>query len=195
MTRLPQVVMIVSFLALSWLSMMVFHELGHVMGASVTGGRVSRVVLHPLRISRTDLSHNPHPLAVTWAGPLVGVILPAAAWGVAAIPPVVDSRLFRFSAGFCLVANGAYLGVGSFEGVGDAGDLLRHGAAMWQLWAFGAITVPLGFFSWHKTGESFGLGDRSGRVSLVSMSVTLVLLGLLVAGELMLAGELAFAPK
>jgi predicted Zn-dependent protease len=39
----------------SWLGMQAVHELGHVLGAWWTDGDVSRVVLHPLSISRTDL--------------------------------------------------------------------------------------------------------------------------------------------
>jgi hypothetical protein len=64
--------------------MMAVHEAGHVLGALLTGGTVKVVVLHPLKISCTVLSHNPHPLLVTWAGPAIGVLIPLAAFGVAA---------------------------------------------------------------------------------------------------------------
>ena len=77
-------VLIGSTLIASWLGMQAVHESGHVLGAHLTGGRVARVVLHPLTISRTDLSHNPRPLLVVWAGPAVGVLLPLVLWGVAA---------------------------------------------------------------------------------------------------------------
>ena len=56
----------------SWLGMQAVHESGHALAARLTGGRVARVVLYPLTISRTDLADNPHPLAVAWAGPVVG---------------------------------------------------------------------------------------------------------------------------
>ena len=127
MARLPQVVLVGSTLLLSWLGMMAVHEAGHVAATRLTGGAVSQVVLHPLTISRTDLSHNPHPLVVAWAGPVLGAVLPLAAFGVAAAAKMPGAYLLRFFAGFCLVANGAYLGAGSVEGVGDAGDLVRHG--------------------------------------------------------------------
>jgi hypothetical protein len=68
----------------SGLGMQVMHELGHVLGAWLTGGEVWRVVLHPLSISRTDLGANPHPLAVVWAGPMLGVAIPGLLWGAAA---------------------------------------------------------------------------------------------------------------
>ena len=64
MARFQQLLLIGTFLPLCWLAMMATHELGHVLGAYISGGRVSQVVLHPLTISRTDLAHNPHPLLV-----------------------------------------------------------------------------------------------------------------------------------
>src|SRR4051794_14452795 len=110
MRRLHQCILVASVLPLSWLGMMAVHELGHVLGAWLTGGAVSKVVLHPLTISRTELSHNPHPLLVTWAGPVLGVLLPLLALGVAAAVRMPGVYLLRFFAGFCLIANGAYIG-------------------------------------------------------------------------------------
>jgi hypothetical protein len=42
--------------ALFWLLFMVVHEGGHVLGAWATGGRVTRVVLSPVALNRTDVS-------------------------------------------------------------------------------------------------------------------------------------------
>ena len=78
MQRLQQIVFVVSLLALSWMGMMATHELGHVLGALVSGGHLDRVVLHPLTISRTDVAPNPNPLIVVWLGPIVGCVLPLA---------------------------------------------------------------------------------------------------------------------
>jgi hypothetical protein len=166
MKRCHQIVLIIATLALCWFAMMAVHETGHVLGAWLTGGSVARVVLHPLTISRTDLAVNPHPLPVVWAGPVFGVAAPLLAWGVAQASGLGIWYLLRFFAGFCLIANGAYLGVGSFDHVGDAGDLLRHGAALWQLWLFGALCVPAGFLLWHGLGPHFGFGAAEGRVHL-----------------------------
>jgi hypothetical protein len=166
MERVHQVVLIISTLMLSWLGMMVVHEFGHVLGAWMTGGTVTRVVLHPLAISRTDVSPNQQPLFVVWAGPVLGVILPLAGWGLAAWIRLPGSYLLRFFAGFCLIANGAYIGVGEFDRVGDAGELLRHGAAPWDLWLFGIATIPLGLLLWHRQGIFFGLGAVRGKVNV-----------------------------
>jgi Peptidase M50B-like len=187
--RLHQAVLIASVVLGSWLGMQAVHEFGHVLGAWLTGGEVDRVVLHPLTISRTDLAHNPSPLLVVWAGPVVGVLLPAVAWGVAAGLRLPGAFVLRFFAGFCLVANGAYIAGGSFDRIGDCGQMLRHGSPVWQLWLFGAVAVPAGLWLWHRQGVHFGLGPARGQVnpgvayvSLV-VCVALAALGFLVGGE------------
>lgn len=91
----------------------------------------------------------------------IGVALPLLAWLAAAKVRMPGEFVLRFFAGFCLIANGAYLGIGSFDRIGDCGDLLRHGAPMWQLWLFGAICAPLGLWLWHGLGKHFGLGANA----------------------------------
>jgi peptidase M50B-like protein len=169
-----QIVVIASSLLASWLGMQAVHELGHVLGAWLTGGRVERVVLHPLAISRTDLAENPRPLVVAWAGPALGVAVPLLVFlavemsmtRCGAQERFARSRWFlRFFAGFCLLANGLYLGVGSLTGVGDCGDLLMHGSKPWQLWLFGLATAPLGLLLWHGLGPQLGLGASKPNAS------------------------------
>ena len=189
MDRLHQVILIVSTVLGSWLGLQAIHETGHVLAAQFTGGRVDRVVLHPLTISRTDLEFNPHPLVVVWAGPVFGVLAPLGLWsaGIAFCMPA--AFVLRFFAGFCLLGNGLYIGVGSIDRVGDCGEMLRHGSEIWQLWLFGALTVPLGFWLWHRQGPHFGLGSSKGRVhpgaaygSLLAF-LLLAALGFIVDGE------------
>lgn len=158
-------VLILSTLLASWLAMQAIHELGHVVGALATGGSIAHVVLHPATISRTDLAENPHPLIVVWAGPLIGVVLPMAFWGLTLAVRFSAAFLLRFFAGFCLIANGLYIGAGSFSGVGDCGDMLRHGSSLWQLWLFGTIATPLGLWLWHGLAPRFGLGPDAQPIS------------------------------
>jgi hypothetical protein len=162
--RLSQILLIASVAALSWLGMMGIHEVGHVGGARWTGATVERVVLHPLTISSTDLSANPRPLFVAWSGPIGGVLIPLVAWAAARSLRCERAYLLQFFLGFCLVANGAYIGGGSFARIGDCGDLLRHGAALWQLWLFGGVAVALGIGFWNGLGPRFGLGAAKGKV-------------------------------
>jgi hypothetical protein len=177
MPRFHQVLLIASMIALAWLWMQAVHELGHCLGAWATGGTVERVVLHPLAISRTDVAPNSQPLVVVWAGPVAGVVLPLLIWRVVAIAHGPLAWLPRFFAGFCLLANGIYIGVGSLEGIGDAGDMLRDGSPIWTLWLFGLATAPAGLALWNCLGPHFGFGanplpiDRS--VAIGSLAVLL----------------------
>jgi hypothetical protein len=188
-TRLHQAILIVSTILGSWLGMQAVHEFGHVVGAWLTGGRVARVVLHPLANSRTDLAVNPHPLPVVWAGPVLGVLLPLGLWKLADSLRLNAAFVLRFFAGFCLIANGAYIAVGSFDRIGDAGEMLKHGSAAWQLWLFGATTIPAGFWLWHGQGRQFGLGAAKGTVrrnvayATLAGCAALLLLGLIVDGK------------
>lgn len=189
MPRIQQSILIVSAVLASWLAMQAVHEAGHVLGAWLTGGRVAQVVLHPLTISRTDLDHNPHPLAVVWAGPLFGVLAPLALWLIATAGRASVAFLLRFFAGFCLVANGAYIGVGAFWRIGDCGEMLRIGSELWQLVLFGAVAIPAGLWLWHRQGPHFGLGAAEGRVSIAATCAALIAclfllaLGLIVDGR------------
>jgi hypothetical protein len=183
MHRLTQVTLIASTLGLGWLGMQAVHELGHVACAWAGGEVVTRVVLHPLTLSRTDCSHDRHPLLVIWGGPVLGTLLPLGVMGVAKLARPGSAYLFRFFAGFCLIANGAYLGVGSIDGVGDAGDLLRHGAPRWSLIAFGMLTVPLGLALWNGLGPDFGLGRSKSEVDRKAALGTLGLLLIVVLVE------------
>ena len=156
--------LIAGLLVCCWLWMQVVHEAGHVLGALVTGAHVERVVLHPLAISRTEVNGGSSPLVVIWAGPIVGSLLPLLIWLAADYPRWSGAFLLRFFAGFCLVVNGAYLFGGSFDGIGDCGDLLRHGAPIWTLWLFGLVAFPLGLVLWHGQGRDFGLGPEANNV-------------------------------
>lgn len=153
MHRLRLLLFVVSLTGLSWLGMMAFHEMGHVLAAVATGGKVDKVVLHPLAISRTDVSPNPWPAVVVWGGPLMGVAVPLGLLGVTPRSWLWARRSSWFFAGFCLIANGAYIGIGSFWGIGDCGEMLRTRTPQWVMVGFGAITISVGFWLWHHLGS------------------------------------------
>jgi hypothetical protein len=119
---------------------------------------------------------------VVWAGPIFGVLLPLILWSVAVVLQISGAFVFRFFAGFCLIANGVYIGFGSFGRIGDCAVMLRSGSQTWQLWLFGAVTVPAGFWLWHGQATNFGLGSAprpvSARVAYSSMAAGLALLTL-----------------
>jgi hypothetical protein len=162
--RLYQFALIASTFGYCWLGMQIVHELGHVLTAYACGEAINKVILHPLVISRTDVSHDRHPLLVVWGGPALGTSLPLVLLAIARALRCGLYYVIQFFAGFCLIANGVYLGVGSFGGVGDAGDLLRHGSPQWTLIAFGLVCAPAGLWLWNGFGPHYGLGKPKGEV-------------------------------
>lgn len=166
--------------AASWLAMMAFHELGHVLGAWLTGGRVERVVLHPLAFSRTDVSPNPHPRTVLWMGPLLGSLLPLALWIVAGMAHIRLGFLLRAFAGFCLIANGAYLASAVVMPVGDVQQLVRLGAPPWLLAIAGAPAMGFGLALWNGLGPRFGLGPNADADCAALAASSLSLVGLVI---------------
>jgi hypothetical protein len=115
--------------------------------------------------------------------------MPLLLLGFAAAARVRCAFLLRFFAGFCLLANGLYVGVGSFDSVGDAGEMLRHGSQPWQLWLFGLATAPAGLWLWHRQGRYFGIGrnremvNRGIAYGTLVVSLALVTLGFAVGGK------------
>lgn len=141
---------------------MALHELGHCVAAWCTGGIVAKVHFPLLGFSQTILAVNPHPLAVAWAGPLGGSIVAGLLLLFARFTRSSVAFALRFFTGFCLIANGLYLGLGVFERVGDCADLLNHGAKAWQLVAFGLLSTAAGLFAWHQIGGNPEQDRQSG---------------------------------
>ena len=141
------------------------HELGHVAGALVTGGQVESVVLSPFTISQTILSRNPSPLIVVWFGPIVGSLLPLV---VCFLVPSRFSGVKKhgwFFAGFCLVANGAYIGIGSIELVGDCVEMHRAGTPFWLMVFYGTISFVAGLLTWHLLGSPGSYFTRKNQIN------------------------------
>jgi hypothetical protein len=155
--------------------------------AWATGGRIVELRLHPLAISYTLLAENPRPVWVAWMGPITGVVLPLLAWITADWIKMRGWYVVRFFTGFCLLANGAYLVAGSFNGAGDAGDLMRHGTPQYFLWLFGVVTIPSGLWLWNGLGRHFGIGQGADKVDPKVVFVVATLLLAIVALELTFA--------
>ncbi len=189
MIRQPRHLFFAATFALSWLAMQAVHEFGHVTAALLSGGHVERVLLHPAAFSYTQLSRNPHPNFVTWLGPIIGIMVPIALLLLARALRWRGWFVFQFFTGFCLIANGTYIAIGSLENIGDAGDLLHHGSPIYLLWMFGAITIPVGLWIWNGLGQHFGFGPNSSALDpIVYVTVTALLL-IVVMLELILSSR------
>lgn len=187
--RFLQSLLILSTILASWLGMQMVHELGHMSAAKWIGAKIDHIALHPLTISHTDVGPNSHPLLVVWAGPVVGVTLPLLLWGAALLARSKQSFLLRFFAGFCLVANGAYIGVGSFFGIGDCGEMLRNGSSEWMLRTFGVTAAVLGFTLWNGQGKHFGLVPTPERVTGRTVLAAVIAFASLAAIGLSIGGK------
>jgi hypothetical protein len=189
MNRFFQILLITSTVGFSWLGMMALHELGHVVHLRLSGGTVEKVVLHPLAISRTDAGDNPHPLFVAWGGPIWGCLVPLGVLLVARRLAASHAYLARFFAGFCLVANGAYLAGDALVRGGDGRDLIAHGTPPWLLVVFGVAAVAGGLSLWNGLGPHFGLGEARGRVDRRAAWGATIALTALIVLELVVFGR------
>jgi hypothetical protein len=93
---------------------------------------------------------------------VVGVLLPLGLFLAARIGKWKWTCLPQFFAGFCLIANGGYIGAGSFLGSGNASDpgvMLDHGSPTWLLWLFGVVAFPFGLWLWNGLEPWRGDGE------------------------------------
>ena len=175
------ILLIVSWMFFCWLAMQLLHEIGHLLAAWWCGAEVVQFHFGLLTISHTMLNDSGQTagtlLMVTWAGPIVGMLLPLLLWGTAAMVRCQETFLIRFLAGFCLVANGCYLLFGPSDGFADTGVLLVHGATRWQLILVGLIGMISGFFIWNNQGNDFGIGKNPKLVGKRSLCLSLTALG------------------
>jgi len=159
MKVLGPVTLIAGTLVMTCLSLQLFHELGHALHASISGGTVVALHLPPLGFSRTVVDPNPSPIFVILGGFLWGCLIAA---GIVAVAAALRQRRWLsiawFVLGACLVTNGAYLAFGGFISDGDTADLIRLGVPQWPLLCAGLPLLVAGLWCWNGLGTSFGIG-------------------------------------
>ena len=188
--RLASALLIALTCLFCWLAMMIVHECGHVLHAWMSGGGVVKVVLHPLSISRTDVEPNPHPHFVAWGGAIWGCGLPAVLVPIVRRLRLPFDYLYAFLAGFCLIANGVYLGAGAVFPAGDARDLLRLGTPWWLLLGFGIAATVAGLRLWNGLSPHFGIGKSSEAVDRRATRCMAIACALIIVLELTLSDPL-----
>jgi len=152
--RRNRIIINIAVIILSWYAMMMIHEAGHCLGAWVSGAHVDIVTIPIIGFSQTTITNNNNPLLTTWAGPVFGALAPLT------LLIFLNGRTRRikhtllYFIGFCLIANGAYIGVGAFIRAGDCGDMLKYGSPMWTLILFGSISTTAGIITWHRMGPT-----------------------------------------
>lgn len=160
-----------------WWLMMATHEAGHVFAAWATGGQIARVQLSPLAFSHTELITNPKPMLVVWAGPVCGVVAPLLLWAGVLFQrnrkwAKRDLQAITFLAGFCLVANGVYIGLGWLDRVGDTNEMLQLGTPVVLMFVFGLVCTCSGLALWHRLGPLSGLEKISTTCALYLLTTS-----------------------
>jgi hypothetical protein len=186
--RCFQAILIISVGSLSWLLMMVLHECGHVVHGWFTGATLQRIDLPLVGFSQTDFAANPHPLIVAWGGGIGGCLFPLVILGMVRIFASRYVYLAAWFAGFCLIANGAYLGCGAFTTNSYAGDdasvIIANGGSTWHLLVFGFLTIAAGLYLWSGLGPKFGLGPNAEKIDRKSTIGAAIALSIIVCLDL-----------
>lgn len=150
----------------SWWLMMASHELGHIAAAHLTHGNIAHINLSPAGLSQTHLATNPHPHLVVWAGPIIGVLSTGLVY-ITAIGLRKRGKAchaepaFAFLAGFCLIANGLYIGLGWIDRIGDTHVMLQQGTPIFVMIGFGVLCLATGLTCWHQLGAQLWLKEVS----------------------------------
>ena len=133
----------------AWYFMQATHEVGHLLaGWFSTKHKVTGFAIPLLGFSSTTMSVYPRPAWVVWAGFVTGVLIPLAVWILARLLRCQAEGALRYFAGFCLLANGAYLGLGWVERVGDLDELMLHGTPTWVFIIMGLAMALAGRWLW-----------------------------------------------
>ena len=125
-----------------------------------TQDHIERIIWHPLALSRTDVRPSPSPLIVVWGGPVFGSSAPLLAMFISSKMRWRFNYILAFFAGFCLLANGLYIGVGAVNPIGDAHEMLRLGTPRWVLATFGLTTI-IGMWIFERVSTKLGFGLNS----------------------------------
>lgn len=141
LTRARRVARLSVLLTVAWVSMVLTHECGHLLGGALGGAVLVDLDLTPGRLPWSLHSPDPHPLLTLWAGPITGALAPCV------VAMLVRRDAAWFVANFCLLANGVYLALGWIAGDRflDTARLLEAGAHPISILLFCAATIGAGY--------------------------------------------------
>lgn len=135
-------------LLVGWTTMVLTHEIGHILGGWLGGGSLRDYEIRPWRLPHSFFSPDPRPLLTLWAGPVLGVVFPC-------MFAFVLGRVLKFSqldwvwfvANFCLLANGVYLAAAWVSGdhLLDTSRLLQAGSPPLVIGLYIFLTCSLGY--------------------------------------------------
>ncbi len=140
------IVRFVILLLISWCTMTIVHESGHLVGGWLTGGTLEDYSLAPWSLPYSRFEPDPHPLVTLWAGPLVGVLVPLL------LAIIVRRPAIWFISHFCTLANGVYLALAWLTGDHhlDTPRLMEKGASPFWIALFCTVTISFGYVGFRK---------------------------------------------
>lgn len=138
-------VMLLAVSVWAWAAMLFTHELGHVVAAYASGGRVTSLELRPGRLGHTLVAPNPRPSVVLWGGFAAGWLVPqaVASWWPARL--CLTKTLLDAWAAFCWLAGGSYLAIAGGERFTDTGQLVAAGWPLPLLATIGIAAAAFGY--------------------------------------------------
>lgn len=182
----------VPLLGWAWLSCMLIHELGHVLGAWATGGRLVLVNVRPFVFSTTLVEPNPMPGVVLWSGFLLGWLVALFAiplWRVHVHP--VGPIAKAWSA-YCWLSMGSYLALAMGERFSDTGLLLKLGWSPLLLCCVGGGVAVAGYVVGKQAVEQLTAQIKQDGISTRAIVIAWTLLLAWWLGQSILAGAVEF---
>jgi hypothetical protein len=133
-------------LAIAWCTMVLTHEMGHILSGWAAGGTLRAVELAPWKLPYSLFQPDPHPLLTLWGGPLLGVAVPL----LAAL--LIRQTWSWFIAYFCVLANGTYLACGWMAGDRylDTARMLEHGTHPGWIAIYCVATIGFGYVGFRR---------------------------------------------
>ena len=116
---------------------MLVHECGHMLSAILGGASIIDVELRPWKLSHTLIADSDHQIMDAWMGPIFGAVFPALLFLM--LKQTRLKTILGFFAGFCLVGNGVYIGIGWLGPYGDAEVMVQLGVPVAIMITFGLV--------------------------------------------------------
>ncbi|MBT3291550.1 MAG: hypothetical protein HN904_08405 [Victivallales bacterium] len=127
--------------AIAYNATMALHEIGHAVGVTLSGGKVSHISLNPFSWCWTGYSANPQPMVAGWSGVVAGVLFALAPCVCMALFGRKPPRVLLLLGIIGLAANGSYLLGGALARVGDGEYLMRLGVPRLLLVVVGVLLM------------------------------------------------------
>ena len=157
----------------AWFVMTLTHEIGHVLGALVSGGSPVVIEIRPWRIPWSLYDPNPHPQITLWAGFVVGTLTPIFVWRVSTRFQEQPSQFVAFVAWFCVVANGIYLLLGALgsDRELDSQQLMQAGANPVLVCCLGFVGTFVGYLGLRKVCQEISESSEHRRLGQVALGL------------------------